>query len=409
MDDHTFGIGFVGAGFIAREMHAPSFAYIPETNVSGVLNPTKSKAQTFAEECREGNIGDPSVYGEGDLEELVRDPNVNGLWITSPNDTRLDAIRTVAESVADGAKLAGIALEKPVARTMAEAETIASLIKEMSVPTAYLENYVHDPEIVAMKERLWERGRPAGRPYIARAQAEHAGPHAAWFWDGRRQGGGALTDMLCHALAGNEFVLTDPREDRMHLTPVSVSASVETLKWDQPEYAAQVREEYGVDYETAPADDYARVTIVYETDDGQRIVSEATGSWCFVGSGVRRRVELLGPEYSGQVATDEAASSVFLSDDLGGGEGWAEKQTATSGRMPLATDGPNPAVLAENRDAVSAFRNGESGLLDVRDGVAMIELCMAGYKAAETGRTIDPQTVDLSEYVPESARGTDPN
>ncbi|GAA0464892.1 Gfo/Idh/MocA family oxidoreductase (plasmid) [Halococcus dombrowskii] len=404
MSDREFGVGFVGAGFIASTMHLPSFEYVPDANITGILNPTRSKAEAFAAECRATGAGDPAVYDEGQLVDLVHDQNVDGIWVTSPNYTRLETIETVVEAVKDGARLDGIALEKPVARTLAESEEVATLVREVEIPTAYLENYVHDPEIAGMKERLWERGRPAGRPYIARSQAEHAGPHAAWFWDGRRQGGGALTDMLCHALAGNEFILTDPEADGTDLTPVSISADVETLKWDQPEYAEQLREEYNIDYETAPTDDYARVTVTYETDEGRRVVSEATGSWCFVGSGVRRRIELLGPEYSGQVVTDETASSVFFSDELDEGEGWAEKQTATSGRMPVAGELVDGAMLAENHDAVEAFRRGENGFLDIEDGLAVMELCMAGYRAAETGAAVDPRVVDLSGYVPPSAR-----
>lgn len=406
MTAEEFGVGFVGAGFITRTAHAPSFEYVPDAGVAAILNPTEHKAETLAAECREMGAGDPAVYDDGEIRDLVADPAVDGLWVTSPNHTRVGVVETAAEAVRDGAELRGIALEKPVARNVAETERVLSLVRKIGVPTAYLENYVHDPDIAAMRERLWERGRPAGRPYIARSQAEHAGPHAGWFWDGQLQGGGALTDMLCHALAGNEFVLSDPKTDEtdgVDLTPVSVSADVETLKWSQQKYADRLRKEYGVDYRTNPNDDYARVTVTYETPDEQTVVSEATGSWCFVGSGVRRRIELLGPEYSGQVVSDDVSSSVFLSDDLGG-EGWAEKQTATSGRLPVASEGVDAATLAENHDAVEAFRRGEDGFWDIEDGLGVMELCMAGYKAAETGANVDPRTTDLSGYVPPSAR-----
>lgn len=49
------------------------------------------------------------------------------------------------------------------------------------------------------------------------------------------------------------------------------------LKWDCAEYADELQEQYGVDWESDPSDDYARVTVKYETDDGQSVVSEATG------------------------------------------------------------------------------------------------------------------------------------
>jgi predicted dehydrogenase len=413
MSEDSFGIGFVSAGFITSESHAPSVGYLPGAHVAAILNPTESRAVDLAEECRADGWGDPSVYGEGEVAAMTADPAVDGLWVTSPNHTRVGIIEAAVEAIEDGADLAGIAMEKPVARDLAEADRILGAIERADLPHAYLENWPHEPDIAKMRRLLWERGRSAGRPYIARSQAEHGGPHSAWFWDGRKQGGGALTDMLCHALAGNEFLLSDPAAGdgtamSDEIEPIAVSADAETLKWSRPEYAADLREEYGVDYGANPAEDYARATVRYAGPEGGTLVSEATGSWCFVGPGVRRRIELLGPEYSGQVVADETASSVFFSDEAAEGEGWAEKQTATSGRMPVAAaDVVTGGYVAENRDAVAAFRNGENGSFDLHDGRDVLELCMAAYRSAEEGREVDPREADLSEYTPPPARESD--
>ncbi|WP_436934133.1 Gfo/Idh/MocA family protein [Halovenus marina] len=401
----SFGIGFVSCGFITREAHVPSIEYIPDVHVAGIQNRTRETAAAVAAECRESGLGDPSVYGDGEVAALAADPAVDGVWVTGPNFTRVDVIDAVVDAVEDGADLQGVAIEKPLARNLREAETIRERLDAVDLPDAYLENWPHEPDIRKMRELLWERGRDAGRPYLARAQAEHGGPHSAWFWDGRRQGGGALTDMLCHALAGNHVLLADPQRPDGGLDPISVSADTETLKWSREEYADQLREEHGVDYEEHPADDYARATVRYESADGDPLVSEATGSWCYVGAGVRRTIELLGPEYSGQVVADEASSSVFFSDAVGEGEGWAEKQTATSGRMPVAAaDAVTGGYVAENRDAVEAFRRVENGTLDFDDGYRVLRVCMAAYKAAETGSEVDLRETDLSTYTPPPAR-----
>ncbi|MFB6136421.1 MAG: Gfo/Idh/MocA family protein [Halobacteriaceae archaeon] len=403
MADDSFGIGFVGAGFITRESHAPSVQYVPDVHVGAILNPTQSRAEDLAATCREEGWGDPSVYGEGEVAAAVADPDVDGLWVTSPNHTRVDAVEAACEAVEDGADLRGIALEKPVARNLAETDRVLEAVESAGLPHAYLENWPHEPDIAKMRDLLWDRGREAGRPYIARSQAEHGGPHSGWFWDGTKQGGGALTDMLCHALAGNEFLLSDPAGG--DLEPVSVSADTDSLKWSQPEYAARLREEYGVDYAESPAEDYARATVRYEDADGRPVVSEATGSWCYVGAGVRRQVELLGPEYSGQVTTDNDSKSVFFSDELAGGEGWAEKQNASAGQMPISAGAVfDGGFVAENRDAVEAFRRGENAALDLTDGRRVMEVCMAAYRAAETGEDVDVREADLTSYTPPPAR-----
>ncbi|WP_460919728.1 Gfo/Idh/MocA family protein [Salinarchaeum chitinilyticum] len=405
----SFGIGVVSCGFITREMHIPSVEYLPDVHVAGIQNRTRSNAEEVATTCREEGWGDPSVYGEDDVAALVEDPDVDGLWVTSPNFTRVDVIDAAVDAVedADGNDplIDGIAMEKPIARNMEEANHVAERIESAGIPNAYLENWPFEPDIAKLRELLWQRGRDAGRPYIARSQAEHGGPHSAWFWDGELQGGGALTDMLCHALAGNHVLLSDPERADGGLEPVAVSADTETLKWGREEYAERLRDEHGVDWEENPADDYARATVRYEGEDGEPLVSEATGSWCYVGSGVRRSIELLGPEYSGQVMTDDESSSVFFSDDLSDGEGWAEKQAATSGRMPIGAGAVvDGGYVAENRDAVEAFRAGENGTLDVEDGLRVLRICMAAYKAAEEGEEVDLRSTDLSEYTPPPAR-----
>ena len=405
MPPDSFGIGIVGCGFITQERHLPSIDYLPGVHVAGLQNRTRETAVQVAETCREHDRGDPIVADS--VADLVDSPDVDGLWITAPNFTRVDVVDAAVDAIEAGASLDGIALEKPIARNLTEADQIRDRIDSVGVPHAYLENWPHEPDISDLRELLWARGRGAGRPYIARSQAEHAGPHAAWFWDGERQGGGALTDMLCHALAGNHVLLSDPDRDTATsgLTPVSITADTETVKWARESYADQLADEYGVDYETNPADDYARATIHYEDAEGRPVISEATGSWCYVGSGVRRSIELLGPEYSGQVVTDESSASVFFSDAIGDGDGWAEKQNATSGRSPIAAaDVVTGGFVAENRDAVESFRAGENGTLDLTDGYRVLRLCMAAYKSAETGQTVELADTNLDAYTPPPAR-----
>lgn len=404
MTDASFGIGVVGAGFISREAHLPSVDYLPNAHAAAIQNRTRGTAAELATECREAGRGNPTVYGEGEVADLVADPDVDGVWVTTPNFVRVDTVDTVVDAVSDGASLQGIAIEKPIARTLREATHIVERVDSVDLPTAYLENWVHEPDIEKLRNLLWERGREAGRPYLARAQAEHGGPHSGWFWDGRRQGGGALTDMLCHSLAGNEYLLRDPNaETTLHAD--TVSADTATLKWAREAYADELQDSYGVDYHSNPSEDYARVTVTYEDDAGNPVVSEATGSWCYVGSGVSRRIELLGPEYSGQVQTDDESSSVFFSDDVAGEDGWAEKQTATSGRMPIAAATVvTGGFVAENRDAVAAFRAGEDATLDLSDGKRILRLCMAAYKAAEDDGSVDPTSPSLETYTPPPAR-----
>jgi len=73
--------------------------------------------------------------------------------------------------------------------------------------------------------------------------------------------------------------------------------------------------------------------------------------------------------------------------------------------MPIAAaDVVKSGFVAENRDAVAAFREGEHGLLDLNDGIRILRLCMAAYKAAEEGADVDLRQADLTDYVAPPAR-----
>jgi len=400
----SLGIGFLGAGFITDVFHSETLRSIRNAHAAGIMNPTRSKAESVAAEVREADCGDPSVYG--DVRDLVADPGVDAVWVTSPNYVRVGTVEAIVEEVEQGAaELEGVAIEKPLARTVGEARRVVELIEDAGLAHAYLESQVYMPGIDRMRELLWNTADAAGRPYLARAAEEHGGPHSGWFWDPEKQGGGVLSDMMCHSHKVNRYLLSDP-EGGDELTPVAVSGDISTVKWGRDRYADELADEYGVDYRNRPAEDYARATVFYETDDGELVVGEATNSWCFGGEGLRITVELLGPEYSGSLNTLASGTDVFLSGAVEEGGYVVEKQEASQGALSVVPDEATTyGYAAQNRHVVESFRNGEDAREDLHDGLEVVELCMASYKAAEEGRRIDLESVDLGDYAPEPARG----
>jgi predicted dehydrogenase len=404
MPADRLGVGFVGAGFITREFHAATFERIRDADVAGVMNPTASKAEDVANACREAGSGDP--IATDDVRELVAHNDVDAVWVTSPNHTRVETVEAIVEELQQGnAELSGIAMEKPLARTVGEAEQIVDLVERTDLNHAYLENQVYMPGVDRMKELLWDSAEGAGRPYLARSAEEHAGPHSAWFWDPERQGGGVLSDMMCHSHKVNRHLLSRPGED--DLEPIAVTCDISTLKWGREDYAAELAEEYDVDYHESPGEDYASASVFYETPEGELVVGEATNSWCFVGSGLRITIELLGPEYSGTINTLESGTDVFFSDRAAEGAGYVvEKQAADRGKMPvLPQEGATYGYLDQNEHVVSAFRAGENAQEDLSDGLEVAKLVAASYLAAERGERVDLNDTDLADYVPEPARG----
>jgi predicted dehydrogenase len=403
MSVDRLGVGFIGAGFITQEFHVPTFERIRTADIAGIMNPTVKKGETVADECRTAGSGDPIVTD--DVRELVAHEDVDAVWITSPNHTRIETVEAIVEEIKQGsAELDGIAVEKPLARTINEAREIVNLVEKTDLNHAYLENQVYMPGVKRMKELLWDTADGAGRPYLARSAEEHSGPHSTWFWDGTKQGGGVLNDMMCHSHKVNEHLLSAPGED--DLKPIAVACDTSTLKWGRQEYADELAEEYGVDYRESPSEDYASASVFYETPEGDLVVGETTNSWCFVGSGLRITIELLGPEYSGTINTLDSGTNVFFSGAAAEEAGYVvEKQQADRGAMPiLSQEEATYGYLDQNEHIVEAFQAEMNARENLHDGLEVAELVAASYLSAERGERIRLEDVDLEGYVPEPAR-----
>ena len=404
----ALGIGFVGSGFNAR-FHIQSFTGVRDGDVRGVWSPNLKNAEATAALARQLEVGDARAYRT--IAEMVSDPAIDAIWLCGPNHARIQNIEEIVAAVKNGAKLKGIACEKPLARNVAEAKKVARLVASVGLNTGYLENQLFAPEVTRGKELVWARGAAlTGRPYLARAAEEHSGPHMPWFWQGSLQGGGVLNDMMCHSVEVVRDLLTRPGEPRSSIRPVRISAHIASLKWSRPEYAKRLSAAMGkaVDYRKTPSEDFARATIEYESNDGQTMIGEVTTSWSFVGAGLRLSAELLGPEYSMSWNTLDSGLKLFFSREVKGktGEDLVEKQNAEMGLMPvIAEEAAAYGYEAENRHFVRAFSRGEQGKLTFADGVEVIQILMAAYMSAEKGRTLDFPPRGLESFSPQVAQG----
>jgi predicted dehydrogenase len=329
------------------------------------------------------------------------------VWIVAPNDTRLDHMRAIHDLVSTGrASLRGVACEKPLGRTLAEARQMLRLAESAGLSHGYLENQVFAPAVRRGREVLWRRGATTtGRPYLARAAEEHSGPHRPWFWQGQRQGGGALLDMMCHSVEVARFLLTEPGRDRSSLRVVSASGTTAVLKWGRPVYAQRLVRDMGpdVDFARHPVEDMATGTLVLEDDEGHPLLIQVTSSWVYVGPGLRIRIEVLGPEYGMELDTLATNLKVFLSRGVTGpaGEDLVEKQNAEHGLMPIIEDEAfTYGYVHEDREMVEAFSRGRVPHETFLDGVAVSEMLMALYRSAEIGRTVELPDAHLDDYVP---------
>ena len=406
---NTLRIGFIGAGFIAR-FQLESFTGVRNCTITGVYSPTKASRSSLAKRANELGLGPCKAHNS--LNALINSKDVDALWILSPNYVRIETMKAINKAVKTGKRLRGIACEKPLARNLAEAKEVVRLARDAKLATGYLENQVFSTAVQRGKEIIWRRAVPlTGRPYLARAAEEHSGPHMPWFWQGDKQGGGVLSDMMCHSVEVARYMLTAPDEPRNALKVKSANATVANLKWTRPHYVRKLKREMGreVDYGRRPAEDFARGTLVLEDPDGNEVIIETTTSWAYVGAGLRIQLEMLGPEYSMEFSSLNTGLKVFISREVEGNEGedLVEKQNAEQGLMPVLEDEAGVyGYTNENRHMVECFRTGKKPIETFDDGLAVIEILMALYRSAELGRTINLGEEDLDDYIPPVARET---
>lgn len=409
MSARRLRVGFVGSGFITQ-FHIKSFIGVREADVAGIWSPHRDRAEAAARLARELDVGDAKAYGS--ITEMVADPEIDAIWICGPNHARVENIEEIVAAVESGkGSLMGVACEKPLARNSAEARHITSLVKRAGLTHAYLEDQLFTPHVERGRELIWARGAAVtGRPYLARAAEEHSGPHNPWFWQGDKQGGGVLNDMMCHSVVLVRHLLTRPGDSLSTVRPVRISAKIASLKWTRPEYARLLTERYGpeVDFTRRPVEDFASMTVEFETDDGHTVIGEATTSWSYVGAGLRLSAELLGPEYSMSWRSIDSGLNVFFSREVKGeaGEDLVEKQNAEMGLMPVVPNEPSVyGYEAENRHFARAFLGKEKPLLTFDDGVDVMDLLMTAYRSAEEGRTLEFPSPGIESFVPAVARG----
>jgi predicted dehydrogenase len=402
------GVGFIGSGFMTR-FHIRSWEAVRDADIRGIYSPTRANAEDAALLARSLRVGDAKAFGS--IEAMVADESIDCIWLCGPNFARVENMERIVTAIQQGAKLKAIACEKPLARNAAEAARMVQLVEEAGVLHGYLENQLFAPSLERGKQIVWARGAAfAGRPYLARAAEEHAGPHMPWFWQGDLQGGGVLNDMMCHSLEVGRYLLTKPGAPRDSIRPVKVSAQIASLKWSRPDYVKQLQGVMSekVDYARHPAEDFARASVTYVDEKGTPMIVEATTSWSFVGAGLRLSMELLGPEYSMSVSTLEGGAKVFFSRRLREqqtGEDLIEKQNAEQGLMPIVgNEAAEYGYENENRAFTRWFLDGVQPELNFHAGRDVTELLMTCYMSAEEERVIEWKPSNLQSYVPLPAR-----
>src|ERR1051325_9080009 len=100
------GVGLIGSGFITR-FHIQSFQAVRDADVLGVWSPNRQHAEEAALLARTLRVGEARALDS--IEEMTAAPEIDCLWICSPNHTRIENMEAIVHTLASGkGELVGI-------------------------------------------------------------------------------------------------------------------------------------------------------------------------------------------------------------------------------------------------------------------------------------------------------------
>ena len=181
----TFRVGVIGAGSIARA-HLEAYAANPDVEIVAISDINADRARAVAQE-----FGASRSYA--DAHELLAQDDIDGVSVCTWNDSH--ATWTIAAVEAGKHVL----VEKPIARTVAEATAIQDAVSRSDrvVQVGFVRR--HSPNCQVLKSFI-DAGQ-LGEMYYAKAGLiRRMGNPGGWFADKEIAGGGPLLDIGIHVL-----------------------------------------------------------------------------------------------------------------------------------------------------------------------------------------------------------------
>ncbi len=346
----TVRVGLIGSGFVTS-IHHEALRNLPGVRVVAVASPTPGHAEKFAMER-----GIPRHFT--DYRSLLDLPEIDLVVLGLPNDLHCEA---TCQAAAAGKH---VIVEKPMAMNLAECDRMIAACEKAGVMLGYAEELCFAPKYVRLKELIAEGA--FGKVHLVKQSEKHDGPHAPWFFDTQRSGGGVTFDMGCHAIEFFRWILGEGSP--------SGKARIETA------YAQMGTYVHG---DKTSGDDEAVLLLTFEGG----AIGLAEESWNKPG-GMDDRAEVYGSDGQGYADLLYGNSLRAYSRK---GYGYAvEKAGATAGwSFPIYQEIWNYGFPQEMEHFVSCVRTGNQPTENGHDGRAVVETVLALYESAARGSRVD--------------------
>lgn len=292
------------------------------------------------------------------MEEAIAHPESEFVVIALPNFLHEEAVMLCIKYSK------AVLCTKPLGRNAEEALRMTLACEQAGIFAGYLEDLCYTPKFLKSVKSV-ESGA-IGRVLWAKSRETHPGPHADWFWDIDKAGGGAVLDLGCHCIEiARNFIGKD-------ILPVEVMCWADT----------QVK--------PIDAEDHAIGLVKYQNG----AIGQFEVSWTFRG-GMDLRDEVMGTE--GTIWINSFLRTGFEMFTTGSGNDYvAEKAESNSGwQFPVGDEAHELGYPNMFNDMFDAYERGEQPRETFYDGYVVNAIIDAAYLSAKTKRW---ELINLPEW-----------
>jgi len=339
------GIGIVGAGWVADNIHAPCHMKNPSAKIVAVADILEKAAKSLAQK-----YGCKAWYT--DYKKMFERSDIDVIDICVPNYRHAD----ISVSATEAGK--NVICEKPLAISVEQADKMVASAKRHGVKLMYAENSLFAPALTRAKGIIDEGG--IGKILYIEARETHSGSHSPFAIQKKYSGGGCLLHLGCHPVGESLWLIDKP--------------------------VKRVYAETGNLYHDIEVEDFATLLMRFEDDRASTVQANYITK-----GGMDDRVEIYGTDgvmlvnwtKSDQVRVFSEKGYSYAVEKVDITTGWANVTVNDLWDLGYTNELRHfVECVAEDK---KPFPNGEFGR-------NVLKVIFAGYKSAEEGKPITLQT-----------------
>ncbi|MEW4368297.1 Gfo/Idh/MocA family protein [Paenibacillus kandeliae] len=348
----TIGIGVIGTGSIS-EYHLKPYHNHEDVTILGVCDKNEERARAVASKYE-------GAKAYSDYNELLADPEIDAVSICTWNNTHAE--------ISIAALKAGkhVLVEKPLCRTVEEAEQIQAAVRESgkTLMVGFVRRYDNNAQ---MLKHFSEQGDFGDIYYAKASYIRRFGNPGGWFSDIERSGGGPLIDIGVHVIDLCWYLMGRPE-------PVSVSGNT-YYELGNRAHIQHLSHYKAADYDATKNDVEDMANVMIRFKNGASLLVDV--SFSLHARENEGLIKLYGSK--GGFEVDPAISIT------------TEKYNTVLNIQPQTDHAGfhfEGAFDNEIRHFIHCIQTGSQPISPVEDGVHMMRMLTAVYESAKLGREV---------------------